>query len=75
MSDLIKLDDICTELFGIKPVIARRKAVLGQLPVPAFRLNDARKGPFLVRKSDIDALIQKRHGDASKLLAKMESVS
>lgn len=75
MSDLLKLDDICTELFGIKPIIARRKAALGQLPVPAFRLNEARKGPFLVRKSDIDALVEKRAAGAESLQKQMAKVA
>lgn len=75
MSDLIKLDDICTELFGIKPIIARRKAALGLLPVPAFRLNEARKGPFLVRKSDIDALIERRAASAETMHKQMSKVA
>jgi hypothetical protein len=73
--ELMKLDDVCGLLFGLKPVIARRKAALGQLPVPAFRLNDARKGPFLLRKSDVDALVERRAGAATALHSKMSGVT
>lgn len=54
--DIVRLDDICESLFGMKPQHARRKAAINQLPVPTFRLNNTRKGPLLVRRSDLDAL-------------------
>lgn len=38
MSKLLRLEDVAGEYFGLSPAIAKRKAALGALPVPAFRL-------------------------------------
>lgn len=75
MNDLLKLEDVCEEMFGICIRVARRKALLGQLPVPAFRLNEARKGPFFVRQSDLDELAETRTLHAKQLHRRMASVS
>lgn len=74
MEDLVLLFDICEKYFGIKPRIARQKAAIGTLPVPAFRLGDARKGPLYVRKSDLDAHIEERAAKASKLNSQMRMI-
>ena len=61
------LDDICQEYFGITPRIAQRKASLGLLPVPAFRISGTRKGPLYVLQKDLDAHVQKQYNEAAKL--------
>ena len=60
MDKLVKLEDICKDLFGITPKIARRKAALGKLPVKAFRLSGSRKGPLYVLKDDVREYIESR---------------
>ena len=55
MSDLLLLNTVCAEYFGLSERIAQRKASLGLLPIPAFRLTGTRKGPLYVRKVDLDA--------------------
>lgn len=73
--DLLKLDDVAKSVFGMKPEQARRKAVLGQLPIPAFRLGNARKGPMYIRKSDLDGHAKERYDAAKALTEKMSSVT
>lgn len=73
--DLIKLDDVAKSVFGLKADIARRKAVLGQLPIPAFRLGNARKGPMYIRKADLDEHMAARYEAAKKLTDQMASVT
>ena len=75
ITEIQRLDEVCERLFGLKPEWARRKAVLGTLPVPAFRLNESRKGPFFVRKADLDALVEKRAASAGKINRQMLSVT
>jgi len=67
MEDLIPLDDICKKYFGLTPKIARRKAALGTLPIPAFRLGGGRKGPLYIRKEDWDKLVADRSSKAETL--------
>ncbi len=70
--DLVPLEDVC-HYFGISPKIARRKAALGLLAVPAFRLNGAR-GPMFVKKADMDSYIAERYKSAANLNMKMKMV-
>lgn len=70
-TELVPLDEICVPFFNNKPVVARRKAALNQLPVPAFRLGDARRGPLYVRKSDLEALAERRYKEAHSAHSKM----
>jgi hypothetical protein len=72
--DLIELESICTKYFGIIPRIARRKAALGTLPIPAFRLGSTRKGPLFVRKTDLEGLITERAKQAEEFTEAMRSV-
>lgn len=64
IDDLVKLDDISEQYFNITPKMARLYAANGKLPVPAFKLNDSRKGPYWVRKVDLAKLIEDRLKDA-----------
>ncbi len=70
--ELVPLEEIC-HYFGISPKIARRKAAIGTLAIPAFRLNGAR-GPMFVRKEDIDKYIEDRYAKAAKLNNQMKMV-
>lgn len=65
------LADICQEYFDITPRIAQRKASLGLLPVPAFRMSGTRKGPLYVKQSDLDAHEQRQYEKAQKLNSQM----
>jgi len=67
------LDDICQEYFQITPRIAQRKASMGMLPVPAFRLSGTRKGPLYVLQSDLDAHVKSQYEKAQKLNLQMRS--
>ena len=73
MNDLVLLTDICGEYFGLSERIAQRKASLGMLPVPAFRISGTRKGPYHVRKSDLEAHIQRQIEKAEALNCRMKS--
>ena len=63
-NELVLLDDVAEKFFNLTPKIARRKAALNILPVPAFRINGSRKGPLYVRKADLEAMLQQRYEQA-----------
>ena len=65
------LKDVCAEYFNLTERGAKSKAANGLLPVPAFRIAGTRRGPFYVRKVDIDAHIQRQIEQATKLNSKM----
>lgn len=65
--ELVRLDRVAGPVFNLKPTIARRKAALGQLAVPAFRINGSTRGPLYVRASDLDRLVAERYEAAAKL--------
>lgn len=69
--ELLLLSDICLKYFGVTERIAQRKASLGLLPVPAFRLTGTRKGPLYIRQADLDSHIQKQISKAEKLNLRM----
>lgn len=66
MNDLVQLNEILP-LLGLSERIAKRKAALGLLPLPAFRLSGTKKGPLFVRKSDLDNYIQRTSQSAMRL--------
>lgn len=74
MNNLIKLDDICEEYFNMQPIFARRKAAMGILPVPAFRLTDTGRGPWFVEPTSLQNYVENRMSEASKLHRKMAGV-
>ena len=69
--ELLLLKDVCSEYFGLTEGVAMRKASLGLLPVPAFRLSGTRKGPMYVRKCDLDTHVQRQVDDYNTLNSKM----
>ena len=70
-NDLVRLDTISQEYFNLKPTVARRKAALGTLPIPAFRLTNSGKGPFFVGKGTLAKLVEDRIAGATKLHTQM----
>ncbi len=71
IEDFLRLDEISEDYFSLQPHIARRKAALGTLPIPAFRLNNTRKGPLYVTKEALEAYVQSRIEGAGKLHRQM----
>jgi len=69
--ELLLLTDVCLKYFGVTERIAQRKASLGLLPVPAFRLTGTRKGPLYIRQSDLDLHIQNQIAKAQTLNSRM----
>ena len=65
------LDDICQEYFNVTPRIAQRKASVGLLPVPAFRLSGTSKGPLYVLQSHLDEHVKHQIEKAQKLNSQM----
>ena len=64
LQGLVLLDEVAQPFFNITPKIARRKAALNLLPVPAFRINGTRKGPLYVKQADLEAVVQRRYEQA-----------
>ena len=72
MSDLIYLSDVCMKYFGLSDRIAHRKAALGTLPVPAFKLSGTRVGPWYISQASLDAHVEEQMEKASELNRRMK---
>src|SRR5450830_896274 len=72
--DFVKLDEISGEYFGLSVTAARRKATLQTLPIPAIRLSNTRRGPLLVRRTDLEAYVANKVAAATKLHQQMSTV-
>jgi len=70
--NLVALDSICEKYFNVTVKGARRKAALGTLPIPAFRLGASRRGPLFVRRDDLDTLIEKRSSESAERHRQMQ---
>lgn len=55
---VVRLDEICQEHFGLSKRAAYDCAKLNRLPVPAFRLRDSQKAPFVVSVRDLNEYIE-----------------
>lgn len=60
----IPLDKICEDYFGCSRGTAKQKAKAGVLPIPAFRLGNSQKLPWMVHVSDLAIFIDKRYEEA-----------
>lgn len=74
LDNITLLSDICEKVLDLKFDVARRWHALGKLPLPAFRLGSAKRGPLYVHKDDIAALIEKRRKAATKRVKTLEPV-
>lgn len=74
IDDLVKLDDIAEMVFNITPKIARRKAAANTLPIPAFRITGGGRGPWYVRREDVQALIAGSYGAAKHTHDRLEKL-
>ena len=69
---LLRLEDVAGEYFGLSPAIAKRKAALGALPVPAFRLADTGRGPLFVTEEALQGYVNSKIEAAAKLHKQMQ---
>ena len=53
----VPLSDICEKYLNLQPKQANEKARLRTLPIPAWRLTESQKAPFMVRLADLAKLI------------------
>ena len=67
------LDEVCQEYFGLSPTTAQRKASMGLLPVPAFRITGTKRGPLYVLQSHLEAHVNRQIEKAQKLNSSMRS--
>lgn len=74
MNDLIQLSEVCAA-WGLSERVAKNKASKGLLPAPAFRLSGTQKGPWFVRKADLEALAEREAEKAKRLHLQMKSVT
>lgn len=62
----IPLSQIAERYLGMKPETANKKANLGQLDIPTFRLDDGQKAPRIVHVKDLADFIDKKREEAKK---------
>ena len=63
---IIPLENICEEVFGCARHTAITKAKSGNLPIPAFQLNDSQKSTWMIHINDLAKLIDEKRLEASK---------
>lgn len=71
--NLLLLDDVCKKFFNLTPKIAYRKAAVGTLPVPAFRLTATHRGPMYVQKDVLESHMATQIASATKLNNQMRA--
>ena len=59
-SPIVELTEICERYFGMSHREANTAAVRHQLPVPAFKLTDSRRAPFLVSCFDLAKALEQK---------------
>lgn len=74
MQSIVRLEDICEPVLGLKFDVARRWYALGKLPLPAFRLGSAKRGTLYVHNDDIAKLIEDRRKKATQRLKTLEAI-
>ncbi|WP_370429331.1 pyocin activator PrtN family protein [Klebsiella aerogenes] len=62
-----QLAEVCEKYLGIKPATAEKKALLGELALPTFRIGESQKAPRLVHLSDLAEHIDKARKEAREL--------
>ncbi|WP_310606737.1 pyocin activator PrtN family protein [Buttiauxella brennerae] len=67
------LSDICEKYLGMKPATAEKKALLGELSLPTFRVIDSQKAPRLVHLEDLAQHIDKARKEGKDLLEYIKS--
>lgn len=65
-SPVVPLDAIAQEFFGLTPGTAARRANERTLPVPAARLIDSQRAPWLVHVDDLGSYMDKQFQAARK---------
>ncbi|WP_299805882.1 pyocin activator PrtN family protein [uncultured Shewanella sp.] len=61
---LIPLEQICEKVFHMSIKTANRKANASELPLPAVRLSDSQKSPYMVSIQDLALYIEDRCTEA-----------
>lgn len=61
------LSEICEKYLGVKPATAEKKALLGELALPTFRIGESQKAPRLVHLSDLAEHIDRSRKEAREL--------
>lgn len=67
----VPLSEICEKYLGLKPATAEKKALLGELTLPTFRLGESQKSPRLVHLQDLAELIDRKRKEAKEFLEYM----
>ncbi|XUA17723.1 pyocin activator PrtN family protein [Citrobacter sp. OP27] len=62
------LSNICEKYLGMKPATAEKKALLGELALPTFRIGESQKAPRLVHLEDLACHIDKARKEGRELL-------
>lgn len=65
-SPAIPLAGICEQYFALTRTTANHRAKAGTLPIPAFRLSDSQKAPWMVHASDLAQYIEDRRAEAKR---------
>jgi hypothetical protein len=68
----VRLEDVCEHYFGIAIKTANDYATLNKLPIPAFRLVNSQKAPWMVKLSDLAAHIDNAQRLATELWEKSQ---
>lgn len=63
-SPAIPLEAVCEDYFGCSKATAKQRARAGTLPIPAFRLGESQKLPWMIHLKDLAGFIDTRYESA-----------
>jgi len=65
-SPTIPLEEICELYLSLSKATAKQRAKAGTLPVPAFRLGESQKAPWLIHAQDLASFIDQKRAEAKR---------
>ena len=66
------LSQVCEKYFGLKPSTAEKRAAMGDLPIPTFRVAESQKAPRMIHIQDLANHIDEQLQKGRDLLEQMK---
>lgn len=71
-SATVQLSQVCEKYFGLKPSTAEKRAAMGDLPIPTFRVAESQKAPRMIHIQDLANHIDEQLQKSRDLLEQMK---
>lgn len=68
----IPLEEVCEDIFGLSPEVAKRRAAVQGLPVPVYKGNKSQKGKWLISADDLGKYLDEQKAEARQMFNAMQ---